>query len=148
MCVTACSLIKSGTCGPAASRIWALHFSEQARYVPLTCTQCAEAWCVSACPANAIAREGESETVRVNDDLCVGCRACTMACPFGAMLYHPPSRVAIKCDECGGDPACVRICPTGAIRFEDPDAAAGRTRQAWAAFLLASTAEKPTPPSQ
>ena len=142
LCAEACSIVKTGACGVTAARIWPMHFSEKAAYVPVVCTQCTEAWCQSVCPAGAIERGGPRDTVTVRADKCTGCRACTMACPFGAIAYHVPSRVAVKCDECDGAPTCVPLCPTGAIRFEEQAAAPGRVRQAWAEALVTASTEQ------
>jgi carbon-monoxide dehydrogenase iron sulfur subunit len=54
----------------------------------------------------------------VNHDLCVGCRMCIVACPFGAITFDPDRRQAIKCDLCGGvEPWCVRFCEPGALTY-------------------------------
>ena len=44
---TACST-------PAKSRIKVFDFHHTGRKVPYTCTQCDEAWCLHACPVDAI----------------------------------------------------------------------------------------------
>jgi Fe-S-cluster-containing dehydrogenase component len=48
----------------------------------------------------------------VVDDKCVGCKLCTIACPYGTMFYDTSTRKAFKCNLCGGDPACAQRCPT------------------------------------
>ena len=53
------------------------------------------------------------------NDLCVGCKVCTIACPFGTVNYNADSGKVIKCDLCGGDPECSKACPTSAITFQD-----------------------------
>ncbi len=53
------------------------------------------------------------------DDKCVGCKLCTIACPYGTVFYDPSTRKAFKCNLCGGDPACAHACPTAAIEYED-----------------------------
>jgi len=55
----------------------------------------------------------------VLDDVCVGCKVCTIACPFGTVNYSQESNVVIKCDLCGGDPECAKACPTAAITYVD-----------------------------
>ena len=52
------------------------------------------------------------------DDTCVGCKLCTIACPYGTMFYDPDTRKAFKCNLCGGAPACAEACPTAAITYE------------------------------
>jgi Fe-S-cluster-containing dehydrogenase component len=49
----------------------------------------------------------------------VGCKLCTIACPYGTMFYDPATRKAFKCNLCGGAPACAEACPTAAILYED-----------------------------
>ena len=58
----------------------------------------------------------------VVEDRCVGCKVCTIACPFGTVNYSSASGKVIKCDLCGGDPACASACPTEAITYIDADA--------------------------
>jgi Fe-S-cluster-containing hydrogenase component 2 len=49
----------------------------------------------------------------------VGCKVCTIACPFGTINYVQETGKVQKCDLCGGDPACAKACPTGAITYID-----------------------------
>jgi Fe-S-cluster-containing hydrogenase component 2 len=69
----------------------------------------------------------------VFEDTCVGCKVCTIACPFGTINYVADTGKVQKCDLCDGDPACVTACPTDAITYVDADwSGLGRMR-AWAA---------------
>lgn len=116
-CEMACSFEHEGVFNPARSRIKIFEF-EHGRYaIPYTCTQCAEAWCVNACPVEALTRNSATNAVEVNDALCVGCKVCTVACPFGTINYHSDRKKVAKCDLCGGDPACAKACPTDAITY-------------------------------
>ena len=49
----------------------------------------------------------------------VGCKVCTIACPFGTVNYNASTGKVIKCDLCGGDPACAKACPPEAIIYAD-----------------------------
>ncbi len=53
-CEMACSYENEGIFNPAKSRIKVFTFHEEGRFAPYTCTQCAEAWCLQACPVDAI----------------------------------------------------------------------------------------------
>ncbi|MEM2282073.1 MAG: 4Fe-4S dicluster domain-containing protein [Candidatus Hadarchaeales archaeon] len=85
------------------------------------CRQCENSPCVQVCPKEAIKRTGDA--VKINENLCIGCRSCSIACPFGNIDFLESRRVSVKCDEClgrlkeGERPPCARVCPTGALRF-------------------------------
>jgi len=117
-CELACSWVQTGTFRPARSLIRVHLFDDQASYAPYTCFQCDEAWCMTACPVNAITISPAAAKVVV-PDLCVGCGLCTVACPFGTVFFSPEISKAVKCDLCAGDPACAHACPTGAIEYAE-----------------------------
>ena len=53
-CELACSYDNEGVFNPSKSRIKVFNFHDEGRFVPYTCTQCDEAWCMHACPVDAI----------------------------------------------------------------------------------------------
>jgi Fe-S-cluster-containing hydrogenase component 2 len=114
-CELACSWVQVGAFQPSRSQIRVHVFDEQASYAPYACLQCDEAWCMQACPANAIDVDEHTGAKIVIDEVCVGCKLCVIACPFGTMHYDKQADTATKCDLCAGDPACAHACPTGAI---------------------------------
>lgn len=118
-CELACSFVQTGSFQPSRSLIRVNVFDEEASYAPYTCVQCEEAWCMNACPVNAIAIDEQTGAKVVIDEACIGCHLCTLACPFGTVYTLPHSSKAAKCNLCGGDPACVKACPTEAIVFEE-----------------------------
>ncbi len=63
----------------------------------------------------------ETGSKDIVDDVCVGCKVCTIACPFGTVNYNHDTGKVIKCDLCGGKPACVSACPTEAITYVDTE---------------------------
>ena len=69
----------------------------------------------------AISINAATGAKEVDPNVCVGCKVCTIACPFGTINYHGDSGKVIKCDLCGGDPQCAAACPTGAITYVDAD---------------------------
>jgi Fe-S-cluster-containing hydrogenase component 2 len=119
-CELACSYMQTGTFQPAKSVIRVSPFEGHTSYSPYTCFQCAEGWCMTACPVGAITIS-PAEAKVVLDDQCVGCKLCTIACPYGTMFYNPDTLKAFKCNLCGGDPACAHACPTRAILYEETE---------------------------
>jgi formate dehydrogenase iron-sulfur subunit len=100
-----------------------------ARYVRKSCQHCLDPACVSVCPVGAMYRS-EIGAVRYDPSVCMGCRYCMMACPYGVPRYEWESvapRVR-KCDLCydriveGQMPACVEACPNKVLTFGDRDA--------------------------
>lgn len=94
----------------------------QLAFVSLSCFHCSDAPCVNVCPRGAIVRDSEGGVVEVDEDLCIGCHACAMVCPFGAPQF-PLSEKMSKCNLCaeritaGMEPACVHTCTTRALGF-------------------------------
>jgi len=131
-CEMACSYENESVFNPARSRIKVFKFEDEGRFAPYTCTQCSEAWCLHACPVEAIVINKATGAKEVLEDVCVGCKVCTIACPFGTINYNAASGKVIKCDLCGGDPWCAKACPTGAITYVDADGAGLERMRAWA----------------
>lgn len=120
-CELACSWVQTGSFQPARSLIRVSVFDEQASYAPYTCLQCDEAWCMTACPVNAIDIDPATGSKVVLDARCIGCHLCTIACPFGTVFTLPGTDKASKCNLCGGQPACAAACPTDAIVLAEAD---------------------------
>ena len=139
-CEMACSYQAEGAFNPSRSRIKVFNFHEQGRFAPYTCTQCDEAWCMRSCPVDAIVLNPATGSKDVLPDKCVGCKVCTIACPFGTVNYQQASGKVAKCDLCGGDPQCVAACPTAAITYIDADATGLDRMRASAAKSLAGAA--------
>lgn len=111
--------------------------------MPNQCRQCDDSPCANVCPVGAL-RFGDG-MIESYEEICIGCKMCTLACPFGAIRAEAeimPSvdyaiipdynlgleseignkSVAVKCDLCvGGDkgPMCVQVCPTNALVLMD-----------------------------
>ena len=60
--------------------------------------------------------------IEIDQNKCVGCYTCIMACPYGAVVPSDEG-VIQKCELCiknsCGEPACVKGCPNHAIVFEE-----------------------------
>jgi anaerobic carbon-monoxide dehydrogenase iron sulfur subunit len=122
-CELACSFKHTGEFAPSRSRIFNEVFSEEAKFITVTCMQCDDPWCMKACPKGAIAKDSTSGAVSVDNLKCVGCRTCVSACPFGMIKYIPETGKADKCDLCQGDsPECVTFCPTQCLKYSEEDA--------------------------
>ncbi|MBI2425769.1 MAG: 4Fe-4S dicluster domain-containing protein [Candidatus Hydrogenedentes bacterium] len=99
---------------------------DAATYVKRQCMHCVDPACVSACPVKAFVKPAEG-AVTYNEDLCMGCRYCMVACPFDVPAYeydNPLSPRVRKCTMCferfesgGAAPACASICPQEAITY-------------------------------
>lgn len=51
-------------------------------FLPILCNHCEDAPCVSVCPTGA-SFQREDGIVGVKSDICIGCRSCDLACPYG-----------------------------------------------------------------
>lgn len=88
------------------------------------CRHCLEPACVSVCPVGAMVKTADGPVV-YNYDICMGCRYCMMACPYGIPRYEWDSAAprVQKCNLCAERlvedklPACVDICPEQALLF-------------------------------
>src|SRR5438034_6383670 len=64
--------------------------------------------------------------VTYKPDLCIGCRYCEIACPFGLPKFEwaKAAPTVVKCELCkerlaaGKEPACTDVCPRNAVIFE------------------------------
>lgn len=95
--------------------------------ISIMCRHCAEAECVEACKNGSLTRNEVTGRIELDQDKCLGCWMCIMACPYGAIgqvtrpVGQEERRVANKCDLCPDRevPACVSACPNRALVFED-----------------------------
>ncbi len=84
--------------------------------VNMSCNHCAEPACLPACPTGAIYKRKKDGIVDIDSTLCIGCRRCEAACPFGAPQYDPETETVMKCNMCvdeidaGRKPYCVMAC--------------------------------------
>lgn len=85
------------------------------------CRHCDEARCIEACISGAMHRDPNTQAVMCDENRCVGCWSCIMACPVGAVMRGKGKKVASKCDLCAGEPepACVAGCPNEALTLEE-----------------------------
>src|SRR5262249_29996173 len=117
-CELACSYMQTGAFQPAKAVIRVSSLEAHTSYAPYTCVQCDEGWCMTACPVDAITISPAGAKLVVADQ-CVGCKLCTIACPYGPMPSDAEVHKAPKCTLWGGAPAWPTACPTGAIVYTE-----------------------------
>lgn len=100
---------------------------------PILCHQCEDAPCAAACPTGALYHDDANQRIGIKPELCIGCRSCVSACPYGAIdvrthgdyrkvgditIAATQHAMPIKCDRCvdrDNGPACVEACPKDAL---------------------------------
>lgn len=112
ICELICSFHWEKVLNPKKARIRVRRINP-ALDVVVACRNCEEAWCVEACPEEALKRNKRGIIV-VDATKCRGCGACVEACPFGAIFLHPETGKAIKCVACG---FCTKYCPVKTLRI-------------------------------
>ena len=122
LCELACSLKNTGEFNPSRAKIQVMGFDEVFS-LPMTCFQCESPYCADVCPAGAITKDEVTGVISISKVRCTGCKICTLACPFGNIVFSSVERIATKCELCDGDPECVKFCPTGALEFRIADTA-------------------------
>jgi len=139
LCEFFCSLTKFGEVNPYKTRLRLFREEPNAPIpddsknrvpvcVPLVCQHCTKAPCLEACPVQAISVDATTGAVILDEQKCIGCKACAEACPFHAIFETPEGQI-IKCDLCGGDPECAKHCSTKALTFTSVGQAFSEARQ-------------------
>jgi len=113
---------------------------------PRPCMQCDNPPCTFVCPVGATYARDDG-VVLIDQNICIGCRYCMAACPYGARYFNwggdpeltPQEKASYtpefptvhrrgtteKCIFCvsrapkGQLPECVAVCPEGAMYFGD-----------------------------
>jgi Fe-S-cluster-containing hydrogenase component 2 len=118
-CEIVCSLKHVKESNPIRSNINALRYEKQGTYyysIPVVCQQCETPMCKTVCPVAAIAGPNpDTGAYLIDEDACIGCRLCLIACPVGGIHIDETTNKASKCDLCDGDPLCSKFCIPGAI---------------------------------
>ena len=134
LCEVACSLKQESVACPSRARIEIIEVKPDV-WVPVFCFQCEDAICVKVCPVNALKRDTESDLIIKDNEVCINCKACVFACPFGAMGLNIEGKT-FKCDLCDGEPICVKVCPTEALTYTHPENITYKKKLAIAEKLL------------
>lgn len=94
------------------------------QHVTTACHHCEDPGCLNGCPVKAYDKDPVTGIVRHLDDQCIGCKYCTMMCPYEVPQYSDRLGIVRKCDMChqrlsaGEAPACVQACPNEAIEIK------------------------------
>jgi len=108
-----------------SSERWCSVNRQEKHFVRRQCMHCIQPACASACPVGALQKTPEGPVI-YDDQKCLGCRYCMMACPFGVPRYSWESPVPLvrKCQMCfqkrvsqGQQPGCTAACPVHATIF-------------------------------
>ena len=137
-CEMFCSLSHTDTCNPARSRVNIIKMDLDVHCVPMVCQQCLDPACENSCPVGAISRNPTTGAMETDRDICIGCRTCVFACPFGGTSVDPAEGTVIRCDLCGGEPKCVEACPYGAIVYVEEERQGLHKKRGSAEKFLAS----------
>lgn len=102
-------------------------------FVTSSCNHCQHPACLASCPladvndpsnpSHAIFKRAADGIVLINDDVCIGCKRCVEACPYGAPQFNSVSAKVEKCTFCvhrleaGFQPACVTTCVGNALHY-------------------------------
>ena len=153
-CEVHCKTNKDLGPGPAPCRIISVGPIDvggrpRMRFAFLPCFHCEDAWCMRACPTGAMQRRAKDGIVFVQSVLCIGCKSCIAACPWGTPQWDPATKKVVKCDYCmdrldaGLQPACVTKCVTGCLSFGVANELPDPRRERYARQLLAEPPEAP-----
>ena len=147
-CQIACKSNKSLAIGPKPSLIVPIapkmvDGMPRGAFIFMPCFHCEKPWCVGACPTGAMQKRSKDGIVFVNPALCIGCKSCMSACPWGAPQWDNETKKVVKCDYCmeridqGLKPACVTICMSQCLKFDEANEVPDNRRERYAKAIAA-----------
>ncbi len=115
-CEIACSYFHHGQTDFTKTNIYGVFEEASGKLAIANCQHCEEAFCLAACPVEAISKDPKTGLVLINSMKCIGCKSCILACPQKVIWFDEKGHVARKCDFCDGDPLCAKYCSPGALK--------------------------------
>jgi len=113
--------------------------SPRRSYFKAQCMHCVDPACTSACMLGSLKKDPKTGVVGYSPEYCVGCRYCSMACPYEICRFQfdEAAPKVVKCELCrhrvkdeakktasgytrypaGQGPACAEVCPRGAVIY-------------------------------
>lgn len=126
-CVVACHNMNGLETSETWRRVGMLQSSNPSKpvvqHVTTACHHCVDPGCLSGCPVQAYEKDPKLGIVVHLDDQCIGCKYCTLMCPYDVPKFSESKGIVRKCDMCrhrlaeGEAPACVQSCPNSAIKI-------------------------------
>jgi molybdopterin-containing oxidoreductase family iron-sulfur binding subunit len=90
------------------------------RYVPTLCNHCDNAPCVVNCPTAAMYKSEDGLTLHA-PELCIGCRACQVSCPYGVIYFNEDTpHERYRKDASPAIPDCTATGPQVAAKTNTP----------------------------
>jgi formate dehydrogenase iron-sulfur subunit len=111
-----------------SDRKYTVVLAKEEKFMRRLCMNCLDPACASVCPVGAL-RKTALGPVIYEEDRCMGCRYCMVACPFSVPKYEWGKLLprVQKCTMCadrvqaGLATSCAEACPTGATKFGERD---------------------------
>lgn len=129
ICTLVCSFRHYTEFNPARALLTILRDQKEGVNIPVICQHCDTPLCMESCPSEAINRDEETNAVYINQENCIGCHQCLIACPFGGIHIDPTDGKTTKCDLCEGYAMCVQFCPRDALLYLEPSELTRRLRE-------------------